>query len=206
MSRMRSIAVLTVAALGLATTIASAATTTYTFDSAHTRAGFKVKHIFTMVPGYFKETSGTLHYDDENLANSRVETTIQTASIFTDHEKRDGHLKSSDFLNAEEYPTITFKSTKVVPGEGDKFKVIGDLTIRGVTKEVTLDAELTGAVDLGEMLGKRAGFTATTTINRKDYGVSWNRTLDNGGLLVGEEVHIELNVEAIAKTDQTAAK
>jgi polyisoprenoid-binding protein YceI len=206
MSRIRSTAVATLAALTLVTTSALAAATTYEFDAAHTRAAFKVKHIFTNVPGYFKEVSGSIQFDQENLENSSVEATINAASIFTDHEKRDGHLKSEDFFFVEKYPTITFTSKKIVPGEGDAFQIIGDLTMRGVTKEVTLDATLTGAVDLGEMMGRRAGFTATTKINRKDYGINWSKTLDNGGLIVGNDVTIELDIEAVADSEAVSAK
>ena len=197
---------LTLAATALMAGAAFAETTTYQFDAAHTQAGFKVKHIFTNVPGHFKEVSGSLTYDSKDITKSSVEATINAASIFTDHEKRDGHLKSEDFFFVEEHPTITFKSKKIVAGKDNEFKIVGDLTMRGVTKEVTLDAVLTGAVDLGEQMGKRAGFEATTTINRKDFGINWNKTLDHGGLLVGEEVAIEINVEAIAASAMSANK
>jgi polyisoprenoid-binding protein YceI len=127
-----------------------------------------------------------------------VETTIQTASINTNKQKRDDHLKSPEFLNVEKYPTITFKSREIKKGNGEDFTIVGDLTINGVTKEVELDAEYGGrATD--PMGNERTAFTAETEIDRKDYGITWNKTLDSGGLVVGDEVKIELEVEGIKK-------
>lgn len=203
MKRFRSAAVMTLAALAALTSFAFAEPATFTLDPAHSRAGFEVKHIFTMVPGYFKKVDGKISLDEKNLANSSVEATIDASSIFTDNEKRDGHLKSEDFFFVEKYPELTFKSKKVVPGKDGAFKIVGDLTMRGVTKEVTLDAKLLGMQDLGKPMGTRAGFEATTSVNRKDYGINWNRALDVGGFLLGDDVQINLTIEAI-KTEPTA--
>jgi polyisoprenoid-binding protein YceI len=187
---------LAVSVLALATA-AVAETVPYKIDPAHSQVGFSVKHFFSKTPGRFNDYEGIINLDQKNLANSSVDVTIQTTSIYTNQEKRDAHLRSADFFDAEKYPTLTFKSTKVVPGEGDKFKIEGNLTMRGVTKPVVLDAEFLGAGDIGinGQTMNRAGFAATTTVNRKDYGINWNKTLDQGGMMLGDDVAITLNVE-----------
>jgi len=177
----------------------------YTLDGAHTSAEFKVRHIFTQVPGRFTQLSGTLQLDEQDLANSSVEVIIPAASVTTSNERRDNHLRTEDFFWVEKHPNITFKSTKVVPGEDESFQVQGDLTIRGVTKPVTLEVRKLGIVDAGAMLGRRAGFEATTRINRKDFGIVWNMDLDQGGVLLADEVTIALNVEAVHRPKTEAA-
>jgi len=173
---------------------------TYDFDMAHSSAGFKVKHLFSMVHGRFNDFSGVLQYDPQKPELAKVEVTIQATSIDTDNERRDGHLRTGDFFDVEKFPTITFKSTKVAPAkEKDHFNVTGDLTIRGVTKSVVVDVELLGFGDTG--MGIRAGFNATVTINRLDYGVSWNKTLETGGMLLGNDVMIEFPVEVMKRTE-----
>jgi polyisoprenoid-binding protein YceI len=192
--------VLAVIAVALAVASASAAPVAYKIDPSHSEVGFKIRHFFSKVPGRFNDVAGTVSLDDKNLAASSVDVTIQTASINTNNERRDNHLRSDDFFSAEKFPTITFKSTKVIPGEDKKFKVEGDLTMRGVTKPVTLDAELVGvgAIGMGgNVVGTRAGFDASTTVNRKDWGILWNKTLDNGGTMLDDMVTIDLNVEAV---------
>ena len=183
--------------------LAAAAPRTFTFDRAHTEVGFNIRHFFSKVHGRFEDYTGAIVYDDKNLAASSVEITIRDTSINTQNPRRDNHLRSQDFFYTEKYPTLTFKSTKVIPGKTkDHFQVLGTLTIRDVTKPVTLDVENlgVGAVTIGGTdMGTRAGFQATTTINRKDYGVSWNKALDNGGMMLGEDVEIVLNVEAVEK-------
>ncbi|HOD67749.1 MAG TPA: YceI family protein, partial [candidate division Zixibacteria bacterium] len=130
------------------------------------------------------------------LASAKVSMTAKAASINTDNDKRDEHLRSADFFDAATYPELTFVSKKVIPGEGDKFKLIGDLTIRGVTKEVTFDGTLNGVVT--DFMGNtRAGFSAAATINRQDFGVSWSKLLDNGGLVAGDNVDIIIEIEAV---------
>jgi polyisoprenoid-binding protein YceI len=206
MQKHRLVAGFTLASVALAATAAMSAPTQFSLDAAHTSAEFKVRHIFTKVPGRFSKVEGRILLDEKNLANSSVEATIPAGSVFTDNEKRDNHLKSQDFFWVEKHPNITFKSKKIVPGEGDAFQIVGDLTIRGVTKEVTLDAAKLGVVDAGPMMGTRAGFEATTTINRKDFGIVWNMNLDKGGVVLGDEVEIALNVEAVHKPEAEAAK
>jgi polyisoprenoid-binding protein YceI len=171
----------------------------YAIDPDHSQVIFKVKHMgISTVTGRFDLMEGSYTFDDKDIGNSSVETTIQTASVNTNKQKRDDHLKSPDFLNVDKYPTITFKSKEVKKGEGDDFTIVGDLTINGVTKQVELDAEYGGkAVD--PMGNERTAFTAETKINRKDYGLTWNKTLDSGGLVVGDDVKIELEVEGIKK-------
>lgn len=186
-------------ALALAASMASAAPMTFDIDKAHTEVGFSIRHFFSKVPGTFKEFDGVIVYDDKDVAASSVNVTIQTASIFTNNEKRDSHLRSADFFAADSLPTITFRSTGVAPAGKDRFKVSGDLTLRGVTRPVVLDAQFLGMGQVGvggQAWGTKAGFEATTAVNRKDFGISWNKTLDQGGLMLGDDVAIVLRVEA----------
>jgi polyisoprenoid-binding protein YceI len=192
------------AVLALAGTSAFAETVQYTLDGAHTSATFKVRHLLSKVPGRFQKVEGTLHLDESDLSKSSVEVTIPASSIDTDNDRRDGHLQSEDFFHAEKHPNITFKSKKVTKGEGDKFTITGDLTMRGVTKEVVLNAEKLGIMKNGA--NTIAVFEAGTTVNRKDYGINWNRTLDNGGFLLSDDVDIEISVEAVHKGEQQDAK
>ncbi len=189
---MKSIFVATVAATTLSLSTIAAE---WTIDKPHTSVNFSVKHlVITTVNGKFTDFDGTINFDGENLKDASVEMTVQTASVDTDNERRDKHLKSADFFDVENFPTMTFKSTKVIPGEGNDFKLVGDLTIRGVTKEVIFDCQFYGTAQMGNTT--KAGFSATTEINRQDYGVNWSKTLDNGGLVAGNEVTIRLDVEA----------
>lgn len=194
-------------ALAVLTTGALAEPLTFDIDKSHTSVTFKIRHFLTKVTGKFTDFSGTIQYDPKDLSKSGVDVTIQTASINTANDRRDNHLRSGDFFLAEEHPTITFKSTRVVPGEGDAFKIEGDLTMRGVTKPVVLDATKLGMMDLAGESGVRtiAGFEGTTTIDRKDYGILWNRMFDSGAML-GDDVEITLAIEAVRKKDAEAAK
>jgi polyisoprenoid-binding protein YceI len=202
-------ATLTLLALTFAAA-AHAAPAVYTIDPSHSEVGFKVRHFFAKVPGHFNSFAGSITYDDQNLTASSVDVTIQTASINTNNERRDKHLRSEDFFRAEKDSTITFKSTKIVPGaDATHFKIEGDLNMRGVSKPITLDAELigVGAVGIGgNAMGTRAGFQATTTVNRKDWGVSWNKVLDNGGTMLDDNVAIELDIEAMRGQPAMAPK
>lgn len=171
--------------------------TTWAIDPSHTTVEFAVKHMmFTTVKGRFSGVSGTIELDEANIANSSVTAEIDATTIDTRDEKRDAHLKSADFFDVEKYPTITFKSTRVEPTSGGELRVVGDLTIHGVTREVVLNATFNGQ-------GKNpwgnivAGFEATTKINRKDFGLEWNVALETGGVLVGDEIKISIDVEAI---------
>lgn len=166
-------------------------------DPAHSSASFQIRHFFSKVQGGFDELSGTIEFDPANPTQAKVEAVLSTASINTKNEKRDGHLRSGDFFDAEKHPQITFKSTKVEVVEGG-FRVTGDLTMRGVTKPAVLEVELLGAGPHPMIEGGQiAGFTAKTTVNRQDFGIQWNKTFDNGGAMLGDDVEIQLSVEAI---------
>ena len=174
--------------------------TTWQIDPAHTAVEFAVKHMmFTTVRGRFKDLKGTIEVDESNPDNSSVNVEIAAASLDTGVADRDGHLRSADFLDAETHPQLTFRSKRVegaMKKEGDKFRVIGDLTIRDTTMEITLDCtyEGTGKDPWG---GTRAGARATATIDRRDWGLKWNQALETGGILVANEVRIEVEVQAV---------
>ncbi len=171
----------------------------YVIDPDHSQVLFKVKHMgISTVTGRFDLIEGSYTFDDTDISKSSVETTITAASINTNKQKRDDHLKSPDFLDVAKNPTITFKSKEVKKGDGEDFIIVGDLTINGVTKQVELDAEYGGKAQ-DPMGNERTAFTAETKIDRKDFGITWNKTLDSGGLVVGDDVRIELEVEGIRK-------
>lgn len=176
----------------------------WTIDPAHTQIEFAVKHMmFTTVRGQFSEFEGTVELDREDPAASSVSVAIETASVDTGVSDRDDHLRSGDFFDAESHPRITFESKRVTGSidEGGDFEIIGDLTIRGVTKEVTLKASFdgTGTDPWG---GTRAGFTAETAIDRRDFDLTWNQALETGGVLVGHDVKISLQVQAVLEQEQ----
>lgn len=171
--------------------------TTWNFDLSHSSVNFHVRHLMvSKVHGRFHDWAGSLVIDDADITKSRVDVTIQAASLDTKDEKRDAHLRSPDFFDTEKHPTLTFKSTSVTKqGEGE-LEVTGDLTIAGTTKSVKLAVETAGTVK-DPWGGTRTGFSAKTTINRKDFGLHWNAALEAGGVLVGEKVEITLEIEAI---------
>ena len=178
--------------------------TTYEIDPAHSSAQFTVRHMMiTNVRGGFKSVKGTVVYDAENPSASSVEAIIDVNSIATLDENRDTHLKSADFLDAEKYPTITFKSKKVQP-DSDGAKVTGDLTIHGVTKEVVLNVEGPSGEGKDPWGNIRIGASASTKIKRSDFGLSWNAVLETGGIMVGDDLKLELDVQMI-KAATTAA-
>jgi polyisoprenoid-binding protein YceI len=156
--------------------------------------GFQIRHFLTKVEGRFRDYDGRILIDRQNPANSRVEVTIQAASIDTGNEKRDADLRSANFFDVEKYPTITFKSTKVTPNGKDLYEVTGDLTMHGVTKTVIVPVRHTGFLNLGKM--EKAGFEVTFPLNRKDFGITWNRAMDAGGVMLGDDVQITVLVEA----------
>jgi polyisoprenoid-binding protein YceI len=171
---------------------------TYKIDRSHSSVGFSVTHLgLSKVKGSFGQFSGNV------VSKSAVDVTIDATSINTHSEGRDKHLKSGDFFAADSFPTITFKSVSVTPKGPKNFDVTGDLTLRGVTKPVTLAVELVGTMDDANM-GKRAGFTASGTINRQDFGVNWNNTLDAGGLVVSNDVDILLEIETVVPKEKPA--
>jgi polyisoprenoid-binding protein YceI len=185
--------------VAIAFAVPSLSAATWEIDKAHSNVGFTVKHmVISNVNGKFDDFSGTINFDGKDFASASVEVAIKTASINTGVAQRDGHLRTSDFFAADSLPQITFKSKKVVPGKDGAFQIVGDLTMRGVTKEVTLNAVFNGTVK-GTMGDTRAGFSATTTINRQDWGVSWSKTLDSGGLVVSNDVNIMLDIETVQK-------
>lgn len=170
---------------------------TYEIDPAHTSVRFSVRHMMVSnVRGEFTKVSGTIKFDSVTPANSTVEATIDATSITTHEAQRDTHLKSADFLDVERFPTLVFRSTRVVPQSGGG-KVTGDLTIHGVSREITLDVE-GPTQEIKDPWGKqRCGMYATTKLNRKDYGLTWNTALEAGGVMVGDEVRIAIDVEAV---------
>jgi len=180
------------------TTSAPASVTTWKLDPAHSQAEFKVKHMMiSNVKGSFSGLSGTLteHATDSTL--STVEASVDVSTINTHEPQRDAHLKSADFFDVEKYPTMTFKSTRVERlGEGE-YRVTGDLTMHGVTKPVTFAIEGPSAPNKDPWGNARIGLSATTRINRKDFGLNWNAALETGGILVGEDVQISLDVQFI---------
>ena len=173
---------------------------TWKIDSSHSTASFTVKHMMVSnVHGRFGKMEGTIVYDGQNIAGVKADVTIDATTITTDNEKRDAHLKSPDFFDVAANPTITFKSKRAEAVGNGKFKLIGDLTMRGTTKEVVLDVE--GPTDpVTANNSQRIGATATTTINRKDYGVSWSRAMDGGGYVVSDDVKITIELELIKQT------
>jgi polyisoprenoid-binding protein YceI len=173
---------------------------TWQIDTAHSDITFTVRHmVITKVRGRFLKWDGTLTLDEQDWSKSRVEVSIDAASISTNDEKRDGHLKSADFLDAEKFPKITFKSTKIAPAGGDKLNVTGDLTIRDVTKPVTVAVEVLGKAK-DPWGNTKLAFNGKLGIQREEFGAKWNQALETGGFLVGKEVEIDLELQAIAPT------
>jgi polyisoprenoid-binding protein YceI len=164
------------------------------FDKVHSSVTFSIRHmVISEVSGNFKDFSVVLKSEKEDFSDATVESTIQVASISTDNDYRDKHLKSDDFFNAEKFPEIKFKSTKFEKLGDNKYKITGDLTMRDVTKKVTFDAVLNGTLKTDK--GVLSAWKATTTINRFDYNLKWNKTIETGGLMVGQDVTITLNLE-----------
>jgi len=188
---------LIVAAALLAVPVLAGAAT-WQIDPAHASVEFRVKHLMVAwVKGSFPDVAGTVDIDEADLSKSKVSVTIASASIDTNHAKRDEHLRSADFLDTANFPTMTFVADKIVAESGQLRQVTGDLTIRGTTRQVTLTVnELTPAIK--DPWGKtRRGVSATTEINRKDFGLTWNKALEAGGVVVGDEVRISLDIELI---------
>jgi len=177
---------------------AAAATTTWKIDPAHTAAQFAVKHLMiSTVRGEFKGVTGTVTWDDQDVTKSKVDVTIDAKTVNTGEEARDKDLKSEKFFDAEKFPTITFTSKKVEAAGAGKLKVTGDLTIHGVTKEVVLEVEGPTAPVKDPWGNTRVAASATTKVNRQDYGVKWNANMDGGGVVVGDTVNITIDMEMI---------
>lgn len=180
-----------------------AAAATWTIDPDHSNIGFKIKHLMVSnVKGSFDKHTGIVELDEKDITKSKVEVSIETASINTNVQLRDAHLKSADFFDVTKYPAMSFVSKKITRAGKEKLKVTGDLTLHGITKEVILNVD-GPSKEVKDPSGKiRKGATATTTINRKDFGLNWNKTLETGGVLVGEEVNIVLEIEMIKAKDK----
>jgi polyisoprenoid-binding protein YceI len=178
-------------------TAAQPGQTTWSIDPAHSHVGFGIKHLMiSTVRGQFTDVKGTVAVDERDPTSAKVDITIATQSVTTGDEKRDGHLRSPDFFDVERFPAITFRSKRVEGRSGDSFRVLGDLTIRDVTREVVLDVELLGRAK-DPWGNDRAAFEASTKINRGDYGLTWNAALEAGGVLVGDEVKISIESELL---------
>lgn len=178
----------------------AASADTWQIDPAHTNVEFAVQHMMiSKVKGQFQKTNGTVTIDGNDPATAKIEAVIDTSSIYTRVDMRDNDLKSPRFLDVEKYPTITFKSTKIEPAGAGKWKITGDLTLHGVTKPVVLEVEGPSQPIRDPMGNTKVGASATTTINRKDFGLAYNKALEAGGMVVGDEVAISIDVEAAKK-------
>lgn len=179
-------------------TAAPATTRTYAIDKAHSEVGFQVRHLVSRVRGRFSDFEGTIDYDAADPTRSAVHVTIRAASIDTNEASRDTHLRSTDFFAAEEHPTLAFVSTAIRRTGEDTFDVEGRLTIRGITKPVTLHATALGTAK-DPWGNDKVGFEAEGTLNRKEYGLLWNAALETGGFLVGDEVKVSLSIQAVGR-------
>ena len=180
----------------MSTSLATAtAVRTYTIDKSHSEAYFQVRHLITKVRGHFSDFAGTIDFDQEKPERSSVLFSIQTASIDTDQVDRDNHLRNDDFFAVEKYPTLTFKSTAITPKSGDDYNVEGDLTIRDVTKRIVVPVTHLGTAK-DPWGNEKLAFEAEITINRKDFGLTYNAVLETGGFLVGDEVKVSLQIQA----------
>jgi polyisoprenoid-binding protein YceI len=182
-------------------------TAAWKLDPAHTSVRFTIKHMMiSNVPGTFSKISGTAKYDGKDLTNASVDASIDASSISTNDEHRDQHLKNKDFFDVVQFPTITFKSKKVTPAANGEFKLLGTLTIHGVSKDVTLDVEKLAAPVKDQKGHLHTGTSATATVNRKDFGLIWNKALDNGGAMIGDDVKVNIEVELIEGAEEEKAQ
>jgi len=172
---------------------------TYQVDTSHSEIGFTVRHMmFAKVRGQFKTWTARVAYDAASPTKSTVDVDVDVASIDTREAQRDGHLRSPDFFDAEKFPKMTFKSKRIEPAGTNQYKVVGDLTIRDVTREVTLDVEQTGA-GKDPWGNARMGFSARTSIHRGEWGLKWNQALETGGVLVSDKVDVEVEAQVVEK-------
>jgi polyisoprenoid-binding protein YceI len=173
------------------------AQTKWNFDKSHSEIGFSVTHmLIAETDGFFKDYDGTIESTNDDFQNAKINFEAKTASIFTDNEKRDNHLRSDDFFNAEKFPTLTFVSKSFTKVEGKNYKLVGDLTIKGVTTEVELDVKYNGTIN-DPWGNTRAGFKVSGEVDRFTYGLTWNAALETGGLVVSKEVTIDIKIELI---------
>lgn len=178
--------------------LAAAEPTVYKVDPDHSGVGFSIRHFVSNVPGRFNDFEGTIRYDPQNPSASSIELSVRATSIDTGNNDRDEHLRSPDFFDAQKFPTLTFASTGVTAKDAHTLEVTGDLTLHGVTRRVTIPVQVLGTAKTPN--GEKAGFEALFTLNRKDFGVTWNRVLDAGGTVLGEDVKITIDIEASRQT------
>ncbi len=184
-----------------ADTAAPAAGATYNVDPVHSSVAFKIRHLVSKVSGNFKDFSATITGDPKDPAGAAVSLTIKAASINTENPQRDKHLNSPDFFDTAKFPEITFKSTKITPKGGDKYDVTGNFTMHGVTKEIVVPVTFGGMMK-DPWGNERAGFSIQMTLNRKDYGVVWNKILDQGGTMIGDDVDVSIDLEAVKQAPE----
>ena len=198
---------LSLGVLAAVTTTGTARASDWELDPAHTTATFAVRHLMvSTVKGSFENVNGIVNLDETNPARSKVEITIDAASVNTRNAARDGHLKSPDFFDVAQHPKLVFKATKIDKAGKDKFKVVGDLTMRGVTHPVTLEVE-GPTPPVKDMMGRMVrGVVARGKLNRKDWGLVWNKALEGGGVLVSDEVQLEVNAEMFQKSSGATAE
>jgi polyisoprenoid-binding protein YceI len=177
---------------------------TFTIDKTHSETSFRIRHLMSKTSGRFNDFDANLLLDRQKMENSKMAFTIQAASIDTANENRDKHLRSADFFDVEKHPTISFTSSSIKQTGPNKFDVTGTLTMRGVAKKVTLPVELLGYAK-DQRGNDRVGFSTATTLNRKDYGIEWNRTIDAGGILLGDEVEVTINLSLAKKVEAAPA-
>jgi polyisoprenoid-binding protein YceI len=182
--------------------LAAAEPATYKVDTSHSGVRFTIRHFVSNVPGNFRDFDGVIKYDKQNPAASSVELTVKAASINTENNDRDEHLRGADFFDVAKFPTLTFTSTKVTAKDANNLEVTGNLTLHGVTKQVTIPVEVLGSVKTPN--GEKAGFETNFTINRKDYGIVWNRVLDAGGSVLGDDVKVNISIEANRQMEKPA--
>lgn len=178
---------------------------TFAIDASHSEVGFQVRHLVSQTRGRFNDFAGTIDLDPKNLANSSVDFKIKATSIDTNVADRDKHLRGADFFDVEKYPEITFKSRSIKAAGNDTYNVTGTLTMHGVSKDITLPVTYLGQAK-DPWGNTRAGFEAATTLNRKDFGIVWNKALDAGGAMLGDDVKISINLETVKKDPAKAGK
>ena len=186
------------------TTTTRTGVSTWTIDKAHSNIDFTVKHlVISTVRGHFRDFEGTLHIDEDAPENSSVTVAIDVASVDTNNEQRDAHVRSNDFFNVEDFPTATFESTRLERLDGDDFRLHGNLTLRGITKPVILEGEYEGQIT-DHWGNRRIAFSAKTEISREAFDVRWNQVLEGGGLTVSDRVKLNFHVEAVLGQDPAA--
>ena len=177
----------------------------YAIDPVHSEVGFRVRHLgISNVDGTLSDVAGTLTLGAGGLASMQTEATIQATSIDTENDQRDNHLRSADFFDVEQFPTLTFRSTRVEPTGAGRFRMTGDLTMHGVTRPITLEGEYAGLVTDG-MGNRKVGFMAEGTLNRSEFGLNWNQALETGGVVVSDEVRLTLEIQAALQAEEAAA-